>query len=242
MCIIFMPTIFKPLSSNRDRMRPQMARWTASGLNKMRVRSMVGELRTSSCFGRGIIATGVLILVAIPTGCRIQRSNQLKDTRQEIILADRQDRLAVMKRQQFRIEAAIEQLQMDLQGSQTELDQATARILPLSTDLGQKLRFIRTMEEDLVVARKQQAELETLRKKAAGFQSQLTEAKAAIAAADSKLAAQQADLAKKTAAVKELGQHLAAFAELEAKVKKLLDDSGAKASAPVGPTTPAKKK
>ncbi len=34
-----------------------------------------------------------------------------------------------MKRQQFRIEAAIEQLQMDLQGSETRLDQATARIL-----------------------------------------------------------------------------------------------------------------
>ena len=48
---------------------------------------------------------GLLILVAIPTGCRVHGSNQLKDTRQALIVADRKDRLAVMKREQFQIEA-----------------------------------------------------------------------------------------------------------------------------------------
>jgi septal ring factor EnvC (AmiA/AmiB activator) len=191
--------------------------------------------------GRGSIATGAAILLLIPSACRVRDSNGVKTSNQIAAVTRYETEFEALKRKQYRIQAAIAGVGADIQAIERRRDAAVAKLLPASTELGEKLRLVKRMEEDLVAAKKRQAAIGTQLAAIAALEKKVAAASslsAKVTTVDAQIAAQEKLLKRRTAVLVGLRQTLADLAALEARIKKQV--VGAPAKAPPKKAPPKK--
>jgi chromosome segregation ATPase len=191
--------------------------------------------------GRGSIATGAAILLLIPSACRVRDSNGLKASNQLAAVTRYETEFEALKRKQYRIQAAIAGVGADIQAMERRRDVVVAKLLPASTELGEKLRLVKRMEEDLVEAKKRQASIETQLAAITALEKKVAasgELKAKVATVDAQIAEQEKLLKRRTAALAGLRRTLADLTALEARIKKQV--VGAPAKAPLKKAPPKK--
>ena len=180
-----------------------------------------------------------MILLLIPSACRVRESNQLKASNQVAALSKYETEFEALKRRQFRLQADIDNAGNEIAASKRRRDEAVARLLPVSTELAEKIRLITTMEQDLVAAKKRHAEIEEALAAMADLRQKLaaaTKLREGIQAADAEIARHQKTLQEKTATVAGLLQSIKDLADLQARIQKQL---GVKP--PANKTPPPKK-
>lgn len=203
---------------------------------------MSASIAQEGRFGRGIIATVLAILAAIPGGCRIANSNQLKDARQSYVLAERGVELRELRRRQLQVEEDIRQIGVDIAAAEDRLAAANQRFLPVSTSLDKRLRALKRVEEDLAAAKKREKAALDAQAAVLAAAGRAEEFKKKLAAAEASIQAQAKALAAKQAAIADLTKRLQALAALDGQLRKLLDEVRGALPPQPKPKTPPKKK
>lgn len=174
--------------------------------------------------GRGIIATALLFLVAIPPGCRLRPSppNSMKVVRLTMHLQQRRGELATLKAQLFGCEAEIATTTEALRTARGRLDALVAKYRPLAKVLAEKLRLLQAVEEDLARADEKLAPLRELRKTVAEREKILKTVAQQLAKVTADTQTSEADLKKKTAALQVAQARLQQLNALQARFDALV--------------------
>ena len=205
--------------------------------------------------GRGIIATGLWILLGIPCACAVNsdHANSLRLANAEIALQSRKSELQAVKDELRECQREIRAVRQELVRCQAEFDGLDSIRNNKVRLLSEALAKVRLMEEDLAGATRRQAEVAaslapllaleqrvaTRREEAAALQAQLP-------ALDAQIAAGKQSLQAKSAALAEVKVRLEALAlaskQLDAALKAVGPAVTPAPSKPGATAPPTKKK
>ncbi|MEE2887943.1 MAG: hypothetical protein VX951_11000 [Planctomycetota bacterium] len=197
--------------------------------------------------GRGIIATGLVILLGFPAGCAVNSdyANSRRLMNAEMELQQGRSRLQTLKNQLFRCQQDIVAARQQIVDCRVELDRVDSTRIVKLRQVADALAKVKLMEEDLAKATGRQAEITSLLAPLQALEQQVATRQQLVAERTRQLTVLDAEIAASTQAIMDKSTELAGLkgqlAEFD-RTRKLIDAARAALGPPAGaPPTPLQK-